>query len=166
MALLSYNYNMIGLMADSHDNLVAIRKAVEIFNQLSCSLVVHAGDIIAPFAAQELGNLRCPVKAVFGNCDGEKEGLVQVFKEIGEIAPAPMRFKQGNLRFLISHYPVDGPGSQDTDVLVFGHTHRSEVNRNGNLLVVNPGEAGGWLKGVCTVAILNPETLVVDVIIL
>lgn len=153
-------------MGDSHDNLVAIRKAVEIFNQLNCSLVLHAGDFVAPFAAQELRNLRCPVRAVFGNCDGEKDGLVQIFQEIGEISQAPMRFTEGNLRFLISHYPVDEPGSEDVDVVVFGHTHRSGVNRNGNFLIVNPGETGGWVKGVSTVAILNPETLIVDVIIL
>lgn len=157
---------MIGIMADSHDNLTAIRKAVEIFNKLSCSLVLHAGDIVAPFAAQELRNLHCPVKAVFGNCDGEKDGLVSVFQEIGEISQAPLKFTHENLCFWLSHYPVEDPKSKEVDVVVFGHTHRSQVNRDGNFLVVNPGETGGWVKGVSTVAVLDPKTLVVDVIIL
>jgi len=153
-------------MADSHDNLTAIRKAVEVFNQVNCSLVLHAGDIIAPFAAQELRNLHCPVKAVFGNCDGEKDGLVKVFQEIGEIGPSPLRFTHENLRFWLSHYPAEDPKSTATEVVVFGHTHRSQVNRDGNFLVVNPGETCGWVKGVSTVALLDPGTLVVEVIIL
>ncbi|MCI4445833.1 MAG: metallophosphoesterase [Candidatus Aminicenantes bacterium] len=159
---------MIGIMADSHDNLIAIRKAVEIFNQLSCSLVIHAGDIVAPFSAQELKNLHCPVKAIFGNCDGEKEGLSKVFREmnIGEISPAPQMFTFEGLVFWLSHYPVEQPEKKGADVVIFGHTHRSQVNRNGNFLMVNPGETGGWVKGVSTVAVLDPKTLVVDVIIL
>jgi len=76
-------------MSDSHDNLIAINKAISLFNQVDCSLVIHAGDIIAPFAARELRKLKCPVKAVFGNCDGEKEGLIKVFKDLGEINASP-----------------------------------------------------------------------------
>jgi len=153
-------------MSDSHDNLPAIRKAVEIFNHLGCSLVIHAGDIVAPFAAQELKKLGCPVKAVFGNCDGEKEGLIRVFQGLGEISPAPLRFSYQNLRFYLSHYPVEEGEVTEADVVIFGHTHRSQVNRDGNLLVVNPGEACGWVKGVSTVAVLDPDTLVVEVMVI
>jgi len=40
---------MIGIMSDSHDHMEAIRAAVEVFNQAGVKLVVHAGDLIAPF---------------------------------------------------------------------------------------------------------------------
>jgi len=33
---------MIGIMSDSHDNLQAIRRAVEIFNSSDIDLVIHA----------------------------------------------------------------------------------------------------------------------------
>lgn len=155
---------MIGLMSDSHDHLPAIRKAVELFNRLGCSLVIHAGDVVAPFAAKELKNLTCPVKAVFGNCDGEKEGLRAVFQGLGEITQEPLLFTHENLRFCVSHYPLDIPPARDIEVMVFGHTHRARVNRDGQLVVVNPGETCGWVKGFSTVAILDPVTLVVDVI--
>lgn len=154
---------MIGLMSDSHDHLPAIRRAVDLFNRVGCSLVIHAGDVVAPFAARELRNLRCPVKAVFGNCDGEKEGLATVFQEFGQIAAGPLVFNHDNLRFCVSHYPVEKPPAA-VDVVVFGHTHRAQVNRDGNLVVVNPGEVCGWVKGVSTVALLDPATLVVDII--
>ncbi len=57
---------MIAIMADSHDNLHSIKQAIRLFNETGCTLVIHAGDFIAPFAARELENLGCPVKAVFG----------------------------------------------------------------------------------------------------
>jgi len=164
-ARLSYNNNMIGIMSDSHDNLVAINKAIDIFNRADCSLVIHAGDIIAPFAAQELRKLKCPVKAVFGNCDGEKDGLIKVFKDLGEIKPAPFSFIEDNRRFIVSHYPLEDV-QEEADIIVFGHTHRSQVSQQGELLVINPGETGGWVKGVCTVVLLEAEKMSADIIIL
>ncbi|MDH7493354.1 MAG: metallophosphoesterase [Candidatus Saccharicenans sp.] len=155
---------MIGIMSDSHDYLPAIRQAVSLFNRVGCSLVIHAGDVVAPFAALELKNLRCPVKAVFGNCDGEKDGLVKAFQEFGEITSAPLIFSHDNLRFLVSHHPPEKQPAKDIDVVVFGHTHRAQVNRDGHLVVINPGETCGWVKGVSTVALLDPATLVVDIV--
>ncbi|MCJ7643470.1 MAG: metallophosphoesterase family protein, partial [Candidatus Aminicenantes bacterium] len=47
---------------------------------------------------------------------------------------------------------------QTYDVLVFGHTHKAEVRREGGVVVVNPGEAGGWLHGRSTAAFLRTGT--------
>jgi putative phosphoesterase len=156
---------MIGLMSDSHDNLIAINKAISLFNQVDCSLVIHAGDIIAPFAARELRKLKCPVKAVFGNCDGEKEGLIKVFKDLGEIKPAPFVLTHDNRRLVVSHFPLEDP-PEEAEVMVFGHTHRAQVSQEGNCLVINPGESGGWVRGVSTVVLLDAEQLTADIIIL
>ena len=40
---------LVGIMADSHDNRVMIKKAVDFFNERSVDLTLHAGDYIAPF---------------------------------------------------------------------------------------------------------------------
>lgn len=47
----------IGAMADTHDNLPMIRRAVEAFNAEQVELVIHAGDIVAPFALRPLDEL-------------------------------------------------------------------------------------------------------------
>jgi putative phosphoesterase len=73
---------MIGIMSDSHDNLEAIAKAVEFFNQQKVSLVLHAGDIISPFTTKEFKKLQAPLKLVYGNNDGEKKGLEIAFKQM------------------------------------------------------------------------------------
>ena len=185
---LLYNNSVIGILADSHDNLIALRSAVRLFNDAKCSLVIHAGDFVAPFAARELRDLACPIKGVFGNCDGEKPGLVKAFQEMGEIAEAPLVFEHDGLRFLVSHLdsPIEvylrrkrerrgkdvpltgkrGRGcvprapfhDESYDVLVFGHTHKAEVRMEGAVVVVNPGEAGGWLHGRSTAALLRTGT--------
>ncbi|MEM1537962.1 MAG: metallophosphoesterase family protein [Thermoproteota archaeon] len=40
-------------------------------------------------------------------------------------------------------------------VVVHGHTHRARSEVIGNCLVVNPGEACGYVNGVSTVAVLS-----------
>jgi putative phosphoesterase len=160
---------MIGIMADSHDNVRSIKLAVSLFKEAGCNLVIHAGDFVAPFAARELANLSCPVKAVFGNCDGEKKGLEKVFHSFGEIKKAPFVFCHENLNFLVTHIPAarrSYPHSEKHDVIIFAHTHKPEVRREKNTLLINPGEAGGWVSGKSTVALLDPTNLSVDIITL
>jgi putative phosphoesterase len=160
---------MIGVMSDSHDNRKAIKEAVRLFNEVGCELVIHAGDFVAPFAALELANLTCQVKAVFGNCDGEKQGLERAVQQFGEIQEAPFIFKWKETQYLLTHkdFPLNSYLKQyDLDILIFGHTHRPEVRFQGNTLLLNPGEAGGWVTGKETVAILDPVGKTADIITL
>lgn len=158
---------MIGLMSDSHDNVLAIRRAVQIFNQSSCDLVLHAGDFVAPFSVKELEKLSCPVKAVFGNCDGEKKGLKNAFQSVGEIKQSPFVFQYKDRSFIMTH--LDSPvksyvSSGDYDVIVYGHTHKPDVQKKGKTLTVNPGETGGWVTGKETVALLDLSKFTAEIV--
>jgi uncharacterized protein len=160
---------MIGAMSDSHDNLTMIRRAVAVFNDAGCDLVLHAGDIVAPFAIKELAALNCPVRAVYGNVDGEKIGLKMAVEPFGEIQEAPFVFSHRGREILLCH--IDLPvrkyiASGKYDIIIFGHTHKPEVRKHGKTLAVNPGETGGWLTGKSTVALLDPATLRMDIIAL
>jgi len=157
---------MIGVISDSHDNLDAVRRAVRFFRGAGCRCVIHAGDFVAPFAARELEGLDCPVKAVYGNCDGERDGLEKALLPFGEIHTAPFFFSLHGLRFLLSHIPVPRleSSSERLDVFIFGHTHRPEVRRSRGLLILNPGEAGGWVSGRSSVALLDPRTRKAEIV--
>ncbi len=151
---------MIGLMSDSHDNLVAVKKAVRFFRQMKCRLVIHAGDFVAPFTAKELSHLSCPVKAVFGNCDGEKKGLEKALHPFGQIREEPFVFSHSGKEFLIVHVPFSVKeyiSKGRYDVIIFGHTHKPEVAKKDGSLLINPGETGGWVSGKITVAVLDAE---------
>jgi len=158
---------MIGVMSDSHDNMTQIRKAVAFFKDAGCDLVLHAGDMVAPFAARELAALGIPVRAVFGNCDGEKQGLEMAFEKFGEIKDAPLLFSQGGRRILLVHYHFSVAtyaSSGKYEVIIYGHTHTPDIRKEGKTLLLNPGEAGGWLTGKSTAALLNPEKLEAEII--
>ena len=160
---------MIGVMSDSHDNVTQVRKAVTLFKDAGCDLVLHAGDVIAPFAARELAALGCPVKAVFGNCDGEKQGLEMALEKFGEIQDAPLLLAHSGHRILLVHYHFSVAtyaSSGKYDVIIFGHTHKPDIRRAGKTILLNPGEAGGWLSGKSTVALLNPDKLEAEIVAL
>lgn len=71
---------ILGILADTHDNLPKIEKAVKLFNKNKVDFVLHAGDFVAPFAISALKGLSCGWQGVFGNNDGEKEGLSRIWR--------------------------------------------------------------------------------------
>lgn len=156
---------LIGVMSDSHDNLTKIQKAVELFNQRGVSLVIHAGDFIAPFALNPLEGLRCDYVAVFGNNDGERLGLVK--KSSGRIMRPPRTVEYNSRKILILHEPDEVNAltkSQDYDIIVYGHTHECVLEKQGMTLVLNPGECCGWLTGKSTVALVEMDTLEAEIV--
>ena len=54
--------------------------------------------------------------------------------------------------------------SQKYDVIIYGHTHRTDLRKIKKTLIINPGECGGWLTGESTIALLDLETLEAKVI--
>ena len=157
----------IGMMADTHDNLNNIKKAVEIFNQEKIDLLLHAGDFVSPFTARELQHIRCSLVGVFGNNDGDQLFLLDQFQKIGSIYPEPYQITLAGKKIILFHKNdviEELAKSQCFDVIIYGHNHQIEVNRIGKTLVINPGECGGWLTGKSTVAVLDLTDLDVRII--
>ncbi len=157
----------IGIISDTHDNLPQIKKAVEIFNREKVELVLHAGDFVSPFTSLEFENLNCPLKGVFGNNDGDKLFLLEKFKGIGDFYPETYQVNlyHKNIVMLHKNELVDALSeSQKYDVIIYGHTHRSDLRKIGKTLIINPGECGGWLTGKSTIALLDMETLEAKII--
>ena len=152
----------IGIISDTHDNLPQIKKAVEIFNREKVELVLHAGDFVSPFTFLEFKNLNCPLKGVFGNNDGDKLYLQEKFKGIGEIYPTlyETNIDHKNIIMLHEEKLIDALAeSQKYEVIIYGHTHRTDLRKIGKTLIINPGECGGWLSGKSTIALLDLENL-------
>ena len=149
--------NMVGIISDSHDDRSAIKLAVSEFNRARCSLVIHAGDYIAPFTIREFEKLNAHFIGVFGNNDGEKKGLTAQFSKIGSLHTPPYEFEYHGKRFLIMHEPdylEENLTRSDLDVIVYGHLHTIDI-RPGRPLIINPGECCSWLTGRSTAVILD-----------
>ncbi|MCS7249327.1 MAG: metallophosphoesterase [candidate division WOR-3 bacterium] len=146
---------LLGIISDTHDHIEKVKKAIEIFNQYDLICVIHCGDFVAPFTLKEFTNLKTKFYGVFGNCDGEKEGLLKVAKENNFLlSEAPLKLSLGNKKFLIFH-KLKKEEIKDVDYVIHGHTHLCEIKKENNIFFINPGEACGLLTEKATIAFLN-----------
>ena len=151
----------IGIISDTHDNMPKIAAAVRLFNDERVDLVLHAGDFISPITADKFAPLESPFIGIFGNNDGERIYLTKRFEKIGTLYPDHHEFEFDGKRGVVMHEPkfIDAlVKSEVYDLVVYGHTHEIDI-RKGRTLVINPGEACGWISGRSTVVILDTDTM-------
>jgi uncharacterized protein len=152
----------IGVLSDTHDNLPKIEKAVKLFNRKKVCFVLHAGDFVAPFTIDKLKKLSCEWLGVFGNNDGEKKGLFT--KSQGRIRQAPLRIRLSGRKVTVVHDRLILDFEKEkADLIVFGHSHKTEITRLKSKLILNPGECSGWLSGSSTVAVVDLQTLEAEI---
>lgn len=147
---------LIGVLSDTHDRLPAIDRAVEVFRRRQVEAVIHAGDIIAPFAAKRVRAFSGALHVTYGNNDGERKGLKET---LPQIVDGPLWVTLAGRRILVHHF-VDWCTPADiaqADIIVTGHTHEVVNRYNNGKLFLNPGEACGWVYGRCTAAVLDTD---------
>ena len=157
---------LLGIISDTHDNGDRIEQAIEIFNKKDVALVIHAGDITSPFSLIPFNQkLKADYVGIFGNNDGDR--LLLVERSEGRIRRQPYKFTYEGKKFVVMHEPdlvEDLAKSGNFDVIIYGHTHRARVEKLHNTLIINPGEAGHWLYGKATIAILNLESMEAEIL--
>jgi putative phosphoesterase len=157
---------LVGLMADTHDRLPAIDGLLREMMARGVGMVLHAGDYCAPFALRPFLAHSVALAGVFGRNDGDHEGLRALAATgVGmELFESPHSMELGGQRILIVHDIGDvSPRSIDGhEIVIHGFTHREEMKTRGDTLIVNPGEACGWLQGDPSAAILDLDTRQVE----
>ena len=160
----------IGIISDTHDNIPKIEKAVTILKKDNVEFIFHGGDIISPFSAKKFATFGKKFISVFGNNDGEKWLLSEVIRKFGGIIEeGPLKFNIENKKILLLHgYKdiemtleiVNGLAKKgDFDLILYGHTHKKDIRKIDETVIINPGEACGYLTGSSTLVILDLETL-------
>ena len=161
---------IVGIISDTHDRLPLLDKAVKRLNEEKVVLVLHAGDYVAPFVVPHFKPLKADMIGVFGNNDGDKELLKKRFTELGaEIRGKFAEVMIDGLRIALLHGDEEDLlrsliDVESHDVIVHGHTHEAKTYRKGKTLVINPGEACGYLSEKPSIGILNTQTLDVKTI--
>jgi putative phosphoesterase len=124
---------IIGLVSDTHG---LVRDSL--FDALAgVSQILHAGDVGGRSILDALRAI-APVQAVCGNVD-----------PIDGRLPDELTLVVGGRSIHVSHgHELGSPtpakllSSYSADILIYGHTHKALVERDGHRMVVNPGAAG------------------------
>lgn len=141
------------VVADSHGDTSSIREAMLLHPEIT--RVLHCGDGEADVVALARAYRLVRFDAVRGNCDA------------GALFPLQRLLRIDGRRIFMTHghaygtkYGLDElveQGRKDrVEVVLFGHTHRLLIEREGGILLVNPGSiAGRFPARKATYAILN-----------
>jgi putative phosphoesterase len=131
----------IAVLADTHVNTLERlpRKIIDAISTVD--LIIHAGDFTDVQVLEELKRLRV-VKAVQGNMDSMELKTMLPVKEIVEIE---------SKRICITHGSGSPWGIEERvrkmfeldriDVIVYGHSHKSQNKVMNGILLFNPGKA-------------------------
>lgn len=129
-------------------------------------LVMHAGDYCSPFSLVPFADANLPLLGIFGRNDGDPEGLKEsAARNVGtELYESPHSFEISGHRIMLVHDlgDVRTRSLKAHGIVIHGSTHEYQVRTLGETLLINPGEACGWLSGACTGAILELDTKAVE----
>jgi putative phosphoesterase len=139
--------SIVGVIADTHDQVHHLVKVIDYFNREQVGLVIHCGDWVSPFTLKFYTKLQAPLFGVFGNNDGdkfrhliyaEKYGLKVVFEDqLLVLCKYGKRIAvyHGDYQEIVDALVKCG----DYDVVLHGHNHKAMVEKVGKVVSLNPG---------------------------
>ena len=150
-----------GILSDSHDQRRFAEDALALFLGEGVGLVLHLGDVCRPDTIVAFRECGIPLIGVFGNNDADRTGLQGVSGHA--FHSGPHMHEIGGRKILMAHAFDElqeeiGEGGK-FDLILFGHTHRPLTMRIGRALILNPGEACGFLSGKPTCAVIDLDTM-------
>ncbi|HXL02211.1 MAG TPA: metallophosphoesterase [Candidatus Atribacteria bacterium] len=155
----------VGILSDSHDNLLLLKRALDILEKEKVDLILHAGDYVAPFSVELLTRYSIPWEGVLGNNDGEVLGIFR--KSGGKVNSPFWEGEKNNFRIWVSHFYLPAElafESRKYNLVVYGHTHEAVIKKEDDFFLINPGEVCGLLSGKPTLALCDLEKKVAKLI--
>jgi uncharacterized protein len=120
----------VGVVSDTHG---LLRPKVLILLE-GCERILHAGDVGSPEVLSRLREI-APVEAVRGNVDTGPEAQALPPLLAGDLDGLPFRM-------IHRREDADPAWTKSLRLLVFGHSHRPELEWRGRCLLLNPGACG------------------------
>ncbi len=133
---------LVGVLSDTHIPVVAPRlprDIIEIFKREGVSLILHAGDMVVPSVVEDLLEV-APVRAVAGNMDKPSVQDEWPLKDIVQVEDVKIGLIHGwGPPHDLASRVLDAFAQEDVDCVVFGHSHLPYKQREGDVLLFNPG---------------------------
>jgi uncharacterized protein len=172
---------LVGIISDTHDHLVGLKKAIQIFKDHQIDLLIHCGDWVSPFTLEffdnEMDGLNIPIKSVVGNNPGDIKRTIMSNSKMRHPIEWPktvtLSFDIEGKNTIVYH----GDDSallnaliecQKYDIILSGHTHNPRNEVVGRTLIINPGSTAyaseGKIISKASVAIYNSQTHTAEII--
>ena len=158
----------VAVFSDSHDQIQHLETALAAANAAGASMLLHCGDLCAPFMLDCLGrNFSHPIHVVFGNNDGDGRMLQTIASNYPHITLHGLYAEieaSGRIIAMI-HYPEPAlriAQSDYFDLVVYGHNHQKKIESiaraaHGPATLANPGELLG-MNGAATWGLYDTDT--------
>ncbi|MFH2099310.1 MAG: YfcE family phosphodiesterase, partial [Pseudomonadota bacterium] len=139
---------LMAVMSDSHDHLENVGKALAVVRERGAEMILHCGDLVAPFTLRALAQAGPPVHAAFGNNDGDRYLLqktaarfphVFLHGEFGVVDAGGLPVGFAHLKETAAGLAALGLAK----MVFFGHTHVHESLEVAGIPSINPGELLG-----------------------
>ncbi len=172
---------LVGIISDTHDNLVGLKKAIQIFKEKKIEMLIHCGDWVSPFTLEffdkEMEGLNIPVKSVVGNNPGDTKRTMMSNARMRHPIEWPktvtLSLEIDAKKAIVYHGDdyalLDGLiDCQKYDLVFTGHKHAVRNETVGKTLVINPGStcyaSEDEIIEKASVAIYNSQTHQAEII--
>ncbi len=139
----------IAILSDSHDNIWNLEEALVQVNESGADLLVHLGDLVAPFIVAQLAQAFAgPIHIIQGNNDGDARLQQQVAANFPHVTLHGIyaELTVDNRKIALIHYPEPArpiAHSGFFDLVCYGHNHLAHWEMVAACYLVNPGEIMG-----------------------
>jgi putative phosphoesterase len=148
----------IGILSDTHDQLVLTRQAVDLLIREGAEALIHCGDMTGPDIVRACAKLPCTF--AFGNHDADNvPALERAIVEVGGTCVASggiVELAGKRIAVLHGHVGMKAMLARTPDYLVHGHSHIAANARIGVTRRICPGALDR--ADSLTVAILDTES--------
>lgn len=166
----------ICIISDTHDRVDYLHAAIEDAKERGAEVVLHCGDLVAPYTLRKISEFGLPLHVIHGNNKGDLAAMCRLASNPDNLVKYHGRDASleinGKKIFLI-HFPEYADAMALTgkwDLICCGHNHRSKIEPinhtegDGSTLVVNPGSASGLGRIQPTYVLGNLETMQFEII--
>lgn len=168
----------IAVISDTHGSLAYFEKALAVLGE--CDYIIHGGDVLyhgprnplpegyqPKELAQKINSLNNIIFAK-GNCDADVDQMV-----INHPIQNPYALIQlSKHKILVNHgyekelsQYIEQAKNLNVNIFIFGHTHKKELYKDDDLIVLNPGSTALPKDGVHSAAIITNEMIkLIDIV--
>ncbi|MEG6615293.1 phosphodiesterase [Peptococcaceae bacterium 1198_IL3148] len=162
----------IAVISDTHGSLSLFEKALSVLGE--CDYIIHGGDVLyhgprnplpEGYQPKELAqkiNSMSNIIFAKGNCDADVDQMV-----INHPIQNPYLLVQlGKHKILVNHgyqndinQYIEQAKKFNVNIFIYGHTHKKELYRDDNLIVLNPGSTALPKDEVHSAAIITDDKI-------